>query len=351
MSVHQTARNTLKLLSGLLSAQIGHRAGWRGPDDGCVGRRRRLRSACRRAWHDRRQPRCGRVFPTRARTPVDLSTGTVGYYLRCLGPAVLSRRPLVIDLTRLEPQTDPSPAATADDPLVVVLGAGAAVQVADAQLVTALAHLLARDDGSSLRDESREEFAHSRTPSRTQQYSRESVSQEIRENTDSLTREPREESRELRAPVRAIADDDEDLDELVAPLVELCERLHLVGVTNRSRLRRALSRFQADQIRYAVRLICTQVRAGVPIRSPVGLLVRLAEADDTTYFVPHRVNGTKASVETCDDSASVPDESACAEMDTATIAALRHLPVSVRERLLTSRQRAAADDEGSISTP
>jgi hypothetical protein len=280
----------------------------------------------------------------------DVSTGTVGYYLRALGPAVLSRRPLVIDLTLLDARADPSPTEISDDPLVVVLAAVAAVQVANAQLVTALAHLLARDDGSRVREETREEFASSRTSSRHQRSSRESVSQQEFENTDSLTREPREEVRELREPVRVIANDDEDLDELVAPLVELCERLHLVGVTNRSRLRRALSQFEADQIRHAVRLVCTQVRAGVPIRSPVGLLVRLAEAGDITYFPSPHVSDRQPSVESPDDTAAEPAHDPVVEMDVETVAALRHLPASVRERLLAPRHPAVGFDEGANST-
>jgi hypothetical protein len=141
---------------------------------------------------------------------------------------------------------------------------------------------------------------------------------------------------------------DEDLDELVAPLVELCERLHLVGVTNRSRLRRALSSFEADQIRHAVRLIYTQVRAGVSFRSPVGLLVRLAEARDTTYFPLPQVIGCQPLL-AANDPAAEPHDDPIGDLDDETIAALHHLPASVRERLLASRRSPVGDDLAATS--
>jgi len=156
---------------------------------------------------------------------------------------VVSRRPLTFYMGRVHSKAELASPPAPVDPVKAVVAALAAVHAAQAELLNAVAAVMARPDESLAREEVRENFASSRTSSRDQPPPKKSVSQEIYEETEnSLTREPREDAREVREPrdhVRVIVDDDEDLDELIAPLVELCRRRHLVGVTNRSRLRRA----------------------------------------------------------------------------------------------------------------
>jgi hypothetical protein len=262
-----------------------------------------------------------------------VSTGTVAYYLDRLGHLILSRRPIVLDAEALG--VDEPPAAHPDTTtLAAVLHAVAALQAAHAQLTDALAGLVAANDFANIREIPRElanGFANLRETEQTDSQIENYLS-------DSLTREPREQRRELREEVREPANDDRhlEIDELIAPLVRICERRRLVGITNRTRLHAALLPYDSDQIRHAVELLTSQIDAGIPIHSPIGLLVRIAQQGDTTYFpndsslrLTDRHDAEEASV----DEVTWPEE--CTEdLDREIGLDLGRLPTSVRARLL-----------------
>jgi hypothetical protein len=262
-----------------------------------------------------------------------VSTGTVAYYLDRLGPLVVSRRPIVLDADALG--VDEPPAARPDTtPLAAVLHAVAAVQAAQAQLTAALAGLVVANDFAKVREIPREVangFANLRETEQTDSQMENYLS-------DSLTRESREQRRELREEVREPANDarDAEIDGLVAPLVRICERRHLVGITNRTRLHNALLPYRADQIRHAVALLTSQIDAGIPIHSPIGLLVRIAQQGDTTYFAtnPSRVGrGPDETMEPVVSDGSWPDE-LTEDLDREIDLDLGRLPTGVRARLL-----------------
>lgn len=75
-----------------------------------------------------------------------------------------------------------------------------------------------------------------------------------------------------------------EIGQLLAPLVEVCRRTGLVGVSDTPGLRRALAPFSAVQIRHAVALVCRLTRAGSIKTSPVGWLVAKARDADPDYF-------------------------------------------------------------------
>jgi hypothetical protein len=284
-----------------------------------------------------------------------VSTGTVAYYLDRLGDLILSRRPIVLDADALG--VDEPPAARPDTTtLTAVLHAVAALQAAHAQLTAAMAGLIVANDLANIRENPRElanGFANLReteqTDSQTENYL-----------TDSLTREPREQPREPREEVRVLANHDRDaeIDGLVAPLVRICERRRLVGITNRTRLHDALLPYDSDQIRHAVDLLTSQIDAGIPIRSPIGLLVRIAQQGDTTYFAK---NPTRTVTD--HDDAAEPEavevtwpEELTADLDRKIDLDLQRLPVTVRARLLADtdslhRLRATTYQTGAAVPP
>lgn len=143
---------------------------------------------------------------------------------------------------------------------------------------------------------------------------------------------------------------------LLDPLLELCQQHHLIGVTNAARLHDVLRRYQPDQVEHAIALLIAQIRAGAPIRSPIGLLVRLAEQRHPAYFPAH----LPCSVESGQAHPAGPDTEGppspndvngehehlpaelLDEIDRHVEASLRALPTSIRNRLTDnedSRQR------------
>jgi hypothetical protein len=171
-----------------------------------------------------------------------------------------------------------------------------------------------------------------------------------------------------RAPVRG----DNELDELLAPLVALCDGLQLVGVTNRTRLHAALHGYTYGQVEQAIGMLARQLRAGAPIRSPVGLLVRLAEQRDRSYFpppaspppaTPRPAHMEPPPVEaTGSVERGAPDLVLTAELaatvDAEITASFAPLPVTVRERLLADndaiqrlRNALLAERIGGQATP
>jgi hypothetical protein len=205
-------------------------------------------------------------------------------------------------------------------------------------------------DRSRFREPSRGTFAVPRTRSQYRDQGSETVSTEVHEEPHSLTgTETRERSRESGEDSRTGNDDEaasERIDQALEPLLELCNRGHLVGVTNRQRLHHALSSYQPDQVEHAIRLLCTQLRTGAPIRSPIGLLVRLAEQHHTTYFPTHerRVDQPSLQANECDradDEGSLPESLPAKlldELDRHVEASLRTVPTSIRKRLTENEE-------------
>jgi hypothetical protein len=153
---------------------------------------------------------------------------------------------------------------------------------------------------------------------------------------------------------------DDELDELLAPLVALSDGLQLVGVTNRTRLHAALHGYTYGQVEQAIGMLTRQLRAGAPIRSPVGLLVRLAEQHDPTYFRSAIASSTPTAnplptpMACADDLVLTPEQRARAHAEIA--ASFAPLPPAVREQLLAdvdglNRLRLAvfAETTGSVN--
>ena len=76
----------------------------------------------------------------------------------------------------------------------------------------------------------------------------------------------------------------EQLPELLAPLLEECDRLGLPGVADAQRVVASLRPFGAEQIATAARQMATDLRSGAPMRSPIAILMRKAEDRDPYYF-------------------------------------------------------------------
>jgi hypothetical protein len=305
-----------------------------------------------------------------------VSTGTVAYYLRTLGPAILARRPLTIDPGHLHgnparpsPAAPDSPTDQRPKPTAVAPGDPTELATVAAHLLAAVTRLLetidraaperaeprtAGLDRSRIREPVRGSFAVPRIRSRFREQCSETVSTEVQEEPHSLTdSQTRERTRETREPSRTDepAPDIDWIDSALQPLLELCNRHHLVGVTNRQRLHQALSRHRADQVEHAIGLLCTQLRAGAPIRSPIGLLVRLAEQHHTAYFPAHARGADRPSsrAEDCDradDESSLPESlpvEMLDELDRHVEASLRALPtVDPRPARPEARRAATA---------
>lgn len=265
-----------------------------------------------------------------------VSTGTVGYYLDRLGDLVVSRRPIVLDADALGVGEPPAarPDTTALAAVLHAVAAVQAAQAAQAQLTAALTHLVVANEFANVREIPRElanDVANLRETEETD-------SQIENYFSHSLAREPREKVRELRGDVREVANDDRsaEIDELVAPLVRICERRHLVGLTNRTRLHEALLPYQADQIRHAVDLLTRQIDAGISIHSPIGLLVRIAQQGDMTYFAREpgpAITGQDEAEEPGVLDAAWPEE-LTDELDREIDLDLQRLPATVSARLL-----------------
>lgn len=66
----------------------------------------------------------------------------------------------------------------------------------------------------------------------------------------------------------------------IEPLLATCDRLGLPGVTNPRGLLHAVVGVDRDDLETGARLIAEQLRANVPLRSPVGVLIALARRGD-----------------------------------------------------------------------
>jgi len=91
---------------------------------------------------------------------------------------------------------------------------------------------------------------------------------------------------ELRAQESRIDPDwsPDQLPELLAPLLEECDRLDLPGVADAQRVVASLRPFGAEQITTAARQMAADLRSGAPMRSPIAILMRKAEDRDPYYF-------------------------------------------------------------------
>ncbi len=75
-----------------------------------------------------------------------------------------------------------------------------------------------------------------------------------------------------------------DLPQLLATLLAECDRLGLPGVADPQRVLDALRPYRAEQVAAAARQMAVDLRSGAPMRSPIAILVRKAEAGDPYYF-------------------------------------------------------------------
>ncbi len=146
-----------------------------------------------------------------------------------------------------------------------------------------------------------------------------------KETSPSLTVVPR--AANPATPSAQPAVSDTEIVQLLAPLVEVCRRTGLVGVSDTPGLRRALAPFSAVQIRHAVALVCRLTKSGSIKTSPVGWLVAKARDADPDYF-PTAITTPPppASATTGDRSAPDPAleaaEQALATADADELAAL-----------------------------
>ena len=119
-------------------------------------------------------------------------------------------------------------------------------------------------------------------------------------------------------PPAQLAVSSTEIGQLLAPLVEVCRRTGLVGVSDTPGLRRALAPFSAVQIRHAVALVCRLTKAGSINTSPVGWLVAKARDADPDYF-PTAITAPPPPAASRTDDRSAPDPTlAAAEQAVAT---------------------------------
>jgi hypothetical protein len=295
---------------------------------------------------------------------MEMSSGTVSYHLKVLAPAIVSRRPLTFNLAALgvagsEPaiarREEARGKGEGSDQVEVLVSAVASLHATVAALMEMVTRLLVTAPGvhvsvpssaaSEADDRARLVRASARGVRANARVVRASVQSdrtELPAQTYSLTdQNARGSARGVREDFRAPAVSDDELDELLAPLIGLCDRLHLVGVTNRSRLRLALEPYQRDQVAHAIGVLARQVRAGAPIRSPIGLLVRLAEQHDVNYF-SSRPKPDPGGDRPDPDRGVTPEEPPAVELSNEQVErldreineSLDRLPPSVRHRLL-----------------
>jgi hypothetical protein len=76
---------------------------------------------------------------------------------------------------------------------------------------------------------------------------------------------------------------DQDLDDLVSPLVQIAAQAGLVGMTNIADTRAAIRPYSTTQIRHAVAMTAAMARTG-KVKSPIGWLVAKARHGDPNFF-------------------------------------------------------------------
>ena len=92
---------------------------------------------------------------------------------------------------------------------------------------------------------------------------------------------------DMHAEVPRIAEEDwglQQLPQLLAPLLEECALRQLPGVSDEQRVAQSLRPYSAQQITAAARQMAADLRSGAPMRSPIAILLRKAEAGDPYYF-------------------------------------------------------------------
>jgi transcriptional regulator with XRE-family HTH domain len=213
-----------------------------------------------------------------------ISPGTLTWYLNELGDTVVARRPLLTFHPSLaetagvtEPEPDPSATAGTVEGLLTDLID--AVEASNELLRLTLVELV------DARDPNVVERA---TGSRARATGpRDSVARSEQKERDEVLLPGPSHSRDHLEQVARSRDDalsTKRLAELLAPLEAVVRRCRLVPVGDRSRVRRALASYSAEQIAAAVGRIVTDIGRGVPIRSPYGLLIHKAELADLDYF-------------------------------------------------------------------
>jgi len=229
-----------------------------------------------------RSPRCGTLY----RRIRDLHPAVS----RSAGGLILDRAALTREAAgaRTRPTVAPTPPLPLQPPPPPVAAHGDALELARAacRLLDQALALLTIQTTASTPDAPpaialRSRAGRTRDPSDFAAFSGQGgreVAVSLEETTPSLTVVPRT-ANAATAPVSR-----EDLTQLLAPLVEVCRRTGLVGVTDTSGLHRALAPYQAWQIRNAVALICRLTKAGSIKSSPIGWLVAKARDGDLDYF-------------------------------------------------------------------
>ena len=176
---------------------------------------------------------------------------------------------------------------------------------------------------------------------------------EITSNHSASSREdprPHDEQRAGRSRIDLPPDWTPDqLPELLAPLLEACERLGLPGVSDGQRVVEAMRPYQAGQIAAAARLMAADLGAGAPMRSPIAILVAKADNRDPYYFrnPAPQTEPSRPAMVVEDDEQPVDAEAAAAvqELDTEELARLDEVVDAHVRRLLgadTSALRSPA---------
>jgi hypothetical protein len=144
-------------------------------------------------------------------------------------------------------------------------------------------------------------------------------------------------SDKLRAETSRIDPDwsPDQLPQLLAPLLEECDRLDLPGVADAQRVVASLRPFVAEQIAGAARQMAADLRSGAPMRSPIAILMRKAEDRDPYYFrvarpqeppppAPRAIDELEEPVDAEAEAAVAQlDEDALAQLDEAVAAHVR----------------------------
>ena len=212
-----------------------------------------------------------------------ISPGTLTWYLNELGDAVIARRPLLTLRSELDPISPVAPSTAGGETGSLLEQLIDAVEVNNELLRLTLVELhsgagdarASRAMGSRDGSETRESVAHS----------------DQKEDKNLLLSGllSREEAREPVARSRDHSLLESDVEALLEPLEAAVRRCNLVPANDRARLRRALGGYTPEEVAHAVGRIVADIRRGVPIRSPYGLLVHKAEIGDPDYFqVPTR---------------------------------------------------------------
>jgi hypothetical protein len=212
--------------------------------------------------------------------------GTLSRRLRALTDCgvVLSRRPLVFrlpDVTRATPQIESSTVQTDVDLLtrLTALCTQAVASRSDDVVLAALGCLAQALRGPAPLADS----------ARGQRGSSSIVSTDFTTDCATVTtaattsaRSPLPSTTSASPPAPSIIDPARAAEVFgaIEPLLAVCDRLGLPGVTNPRGLLHAVMDVERNDLEHGARLIADQLRANVPLRSPVGVLIALARRGD-----------------------------------------------------------------------